>query len=189
MDISTQSIITTASPPARAQAPVSTLTYAVARSSLGWVLVAASERGIRAIELGSSSFSLIERLRVRFPAISLDDGDSEVAAWAAQVVEAIERPGAALDLPLDPAGTPFERRVWALLRTIPSGETVSYGAIAGRLGDGVTAWEVGQACAANQLAVAIPCHRVVRADGELAGYRWGIGRKRDLLRREAAAAR
>lgn len=108
-------------------------------------------------------------------------------AWAAQVAAFIDAPGSDLDLPLQVQGTEMEQRVWQALREIPLGATVSYGEVAKRIGIGVTAQEVAQACAANVLAVAIPCHRVIRSDGRLGGYRWGYGRKRALLQREARA--
>lgn len=162
--------------------------YAVARSRLGWVLVAATERGIRGIDLDAVPRRMIERLRVRFPQSRPRQNDAACVAWAALVATFIEAPGGALDLPLDIAGTEVQRRVWDILRQIPLGETASYGAIAKLIGPPVTAQEVAQACAANSFAVAIPCHRVVRSDGRLGGYRWGYGRKRALLRREREAA-
>ena len=110
--------------------------------------------------------------------------DAALAPWAAKVVAFVEAPAQGLDLPLDPRGTEFQRRVWQALREIPAGSTATYSEIAGRIGAPKEAYAVGEACAANAIAVAIPCHRVVRKDGTLAGYRWGFKRKRALLRRE-----
>ena len=161
---------------------------AVAPSRLGWVLVAATDPGITGIDLGASPRPLIDQLRARFPSSRLKEGDATCAAWATAVATWIEAPGADLDLPLDIQGTACQRRVWAVLRQIPPGRTASYGEVAKRAGGPATAQEVAQACASNPFAVAIPCHRVIRADGRLGGYRWGYGRKRDLLRRESEAA-
>jgi len=161
---------------------------AVSRSTLGWVVVAGTARGVKAIEFGATSEDGIARLPVRFPAANADGSDSATNDWASQVASFIDAPGSCLDLPLDVRGTAFEHRVWQALREIPPGATVSYGEVARRVGDGATAQEVAQACAANVIAVAIPCHRVVRSDGRLGGYRWGYGRKRALLEREANAA-
>jgi AraC family transcriptional regulator of adaptative response/methylated-DNA-[protein]-cysteine methyltransferase len=160
--------------------------YAFAQSSLGVVLVAATERGICAILLGDEAAALERDLAQRFPAARLDVGDRRLEALTAQAVEVIEAPGKALALPLDPHGSPFELKVWHELRGIAAGATASYSEIALRLGAPKEAYAVGAACAANMIAVAIPCHRVVRKDGRLAGYRWGFKRKRALLAREAA---
>ena len=162
--------------------------FAVTGSRLGWVLVAATERGIIGIDLGSAPPVLIDRLRARFPEARLEEGDAACAAWATQVAAFIEAPRTDLDLPLAVEGSALQRAVWQTLREIPPGATASYGEIAKRAGAPATAQEVAQACAANPFAVAIPCHRVVRSDGRLGGYRWGYGRKHDLLRRETEAA-
>jgi len=162
--------------------------FAVNRSSLGWVLVAGTERGIRAVDLGATPEDVTVRLRDQFPAAQLHEDDPACAVWAAQVAAFIDAPERDPDLPLDVRGTEIEQRVWQALREIPVGATASYGEIAKRVGTGATAQEVAQACAANVLAVVIPCHRVVRGDGRLGGYRWGYGRKRALLQREAKAA-
>lgn len=161
---------------------------AVARSRLGWVLVAATERGITGIDLGAAPSPLIERLRSRFSESRLREGDAACAAWATEVATFIEAPRGDLNLPLDVRGTAFQQSVWDILRQIPAGGTASYGDVAKRVGAPATAQEVAQACASNPFAVVIPCHRVVRSDGRLGGYRWGYGRKRDLLRRETEAA-
>jgi AraC family transcriptional regulator of adaptative response/methylated-DNA-[protein]-cysteine methyltransferase len=163
--------------------------YAVAQSSLGQVLVATSQRGVCAILLGDDSGALKSGLRERFPIARLAEDTAGLEAITAQVVGLIEAPAAArFDLPLDARGTPFQRRVWQALRDINVGSTASYAQIAARIGAPKSARAVAQACSANPLAVAIPCHRVVRADGALSGYRWGVQRKRVLLQREGYAA-
>jgi AraC family transcriptional regulator of adaptative response/methylated-DNA-[protein]-cysteine methyltransferase len=163
--------------------------YAIAQSSLGRVLVATSERGLSAILLGDDDAALEHDLRRRFSTASVREDAHRVVAIAAQVVDLIESPATArLDLPLDARGTPFQRRVWQVLREINAGSTASYAQIAARIGAPKSARAVAQACAANPLAVAIPCHRVVRGDGTLSGYRWGVQRKRVLLQREGCAA-
>ena len=163
--------------------------YAIAQSSLGRVLVATSERGLCAILLGDDNAALEHELRRRFSADRVREDARGVAAIAAQVVDLIESPATArFDLPLDPRGTPFQRRVWQALREINAGSAVSYAQIAVRIGAPKSARAVAQACSANPLAVAIPCHRVIRGDGALSGYRWGVQRKRALLQREGCAA-
>ncbi len=161
--------------------------YAFAPSSLGVVLVAVTEKGICAILLGDDTAALERDLAQRFPTARLDVGDSRLQQLMASAVEIIEAPGKALALPLDPHGSPFELEVWHELRGIPAGATASYSEIALRVGAPREAYAVGEACAANMIAVAIPCHRVVRKDGALAGYRWGVKRKRALLVREGAS--
>ncbi|HWQ12513.1 MAG TPA: bifunctional DNA-binding transcriptional regulator/O6-methylguanine-DNA methyltransferase Ada [Roseiflexaceae bacterium] len=169
----------------RRGAPGQVIRAAVAPCYLGWALVAATGRGVCAIEFGDEPEALRERLRARFPGAELREGDPEFAAWFAQVLAFIEAPRGALDVPLDIQGTVFQRRVWEALRALPPGATASYGQIAGRIGQPAATRAVAQACAANPLAVAIPCHRVLRGDGELGGYRWGVERKRALLARES----
>ena len=160
--------------------------YSAGQGALGTVLVAAAERGICAILLGEDEAALLDDLQARFPRAKLVPGDAEFGAWVAQVVAHVDAPAQALSLPLDVRGTAFQRRVWEVLRSIPPGSTLSYAAVAERLGNPRAVRAVAGACAANKLAVAIPCHRVVGSDGSLAGYRWGIGRKRALLERERA---
>jgi AraC family transcriptional regulator, regulatory protein of adaptative response / methylated-DNA-[protein]-cysteine methyltransferase len=157
------------------------------RSSLGLVLVAETAKGIRAIQLGDDAESLREELRDRFPAAEIGDGDAATAALLQDVTELIEKPGTNAMLPLDIRGTGFQQTVWRALREIPAGSTESYTAVARRIGMPRAVRAVAHACAENPLAVVVPCHRVVRSDGRLAGYRWGIERKRILLEREAAA--
>ncbi len=157
--------------------------YTIAPSYLGWVLVATTVRGICAIDLGDSPQALQERLQASFPAAELHD-EPNLGAWVAKVLSLLQAPRLGLDLPLDIQGTAFQRRVWSALREIPAGTTASYADIAARIGQPKAARAVAQACAANPIAVAIPCHRVVRGDGEMGGYRWGVERKKALLERE-----
>lgn len=160
--------------------------FAVGECSLGAILVAATAIGICAILLGDDPDMLVRDLQDRFPHAELTGGDSDFEQWVAQVVGFVESPARGLDLPLDIRGTVFQQRVWQALLQIPAGSTASYSEIAERIGSPKAARAVAQACAANALAVAIPCHRAVRNDGALSGYRWGIERKRALLIREAA---
>jgi AraC family transcriptional regulator of adaptative response/methylated-DNA-[protein]-cysteine methyltransferase len=159
--------------------------FAVGECSLGSILVARSEIGVCAILLGDDPDALVRILQDRFPRATLIGGDTEFERVVAQVVGFVEAPRLGLDLPLDVRGTAFQQRVWQALQEIPAGSTASYTEIAERIGSPRAVRAVAQACAANQLAVAIPCHRVVRNDGGLSGYRWGVERKRALLEREA----
>jgi AraC family transcriptional regulator of adaptative response/methylated-DNA-[protein]-cysteine methyltransferase len=161
--------------------------FAVGECTLGSILVARSERGVCAILLGDDPDALARQLQDRFPRATLIGGDAEFEELVSRVVGFVEAPGLGLDLPLDVRGTAFQQRVWQALREIPPGRTASYGEIASRIGMPGAARAVAAACAANPLAVAIPCHRVIRNDGGLSGYRWGVERKRALLRREASA--
>jgi len=160
--------------------------FAIGQSSLGAILVAATAKGVCAILLGDDAETLLRDLQDRFGGAQLVGGDAAFEQWMAQVIGLVETPASALDLPLDIRGTAFQQRVWQALRAIPPGSTVSYSEIAARLGLPKAARAVAQACAANAIAIAIPCHRVVRNDGALSGYRWGIERKRLLLEREGA---
>lgn len=166
-----------------------TIRFAVGRCSLGDILVAATPRGVCAILLGDDAGQLLHDLQRRFPQAELHGGDAAFEAWMAQVVGAVDRPTAAAAqwqaLPLDLRGSAFQQRVWQALRAIPPGSTASYAEIAQRIGAPRAVRAVAAACAANPVAVAIPCHRVVRSDGGLSGYRWGVERKRQLLAREA----
>ncbi len=159
--------------------------FAVGQCSLGAILVAQSQRGVCAILLGDDPQALLQDLQDRFPRANLIGGDAQFEQLVAQVVGLIEAPSIGLALPLDVRGTAFQQRVWQALREIPAGSTASYAEIAARIGAPRAVRAVAQACAANHLAVAIPCHRVVRSDGDLSGYRWGVARKRELLEREA----
>lgn len=160
--------------------------FAIGESSLGAILVARSLRGVCAISLGNDPDLLLRELQDRFPRAELIGGETGFEALVAQVIGLIEQPNIGIDLPLDVRGTAFQQRVWQALRQIPPGETASYAQIAQRIGSPKSVRAVAQACASNTLAVAIPCHRVVRSDGALSGYRWGVERKRALLLREGA---
>jgi AraC family transcriptional regulator of adaptative response/methylated-DNA-[protein]-cysteine methyltransferase len=162
--------------------------FAMAQCTLGALLVAASSRGVCAIAMGDDAEALVRDLERRFPAAVLAGGDRRFEQWVAQVIGFIEAPGTGLDLPLDIRGTAFQRRVWQALRRIPVGKTISYAALAQRIGQPSAVRAVARACASNPLALAVPCHRVVRTDGSLSGYRWGVERKRELLERERRAA-
>ena len=155
--------------------------------SLGSILVAQSDRGICAILLGDDPDSLARDLQDQFPKANLIGGDAGFERLVAKVVGFVEAPALGLDLPLDVRGTAFQQRVWQALRNIPAGSTASYTDVAKLIGSAHSVRAVAQACGANALAVAIPCHRVVRNDGALSGYRWGVERKRALLEKEARA--
>ena len=171
----------------RAGGEAAVIKFAVGECSLGSILVAATDRGVCAILLGDNPEALAHDLQDRFSRAELVGGDAEFEALVAKVVGFVEQPGLGLDLPLDVRGTAFQQRVWQALREIPAGETAGYREIAEKIGSPRAVRAVAQACAANAIAVAIPCHRVVRTDGALSGYRWGVERKRALLDREAAA--
>jgi AraC family transcriptional regulator of adaptative response/methylated-DNA-[protein]-cysteine methyltransferase len=161
--------------------------FAIGQCTLGAILVAASARGACAILLDDDPDALVRDLQDRFPNAQLIGGDAAFEELVAQVVGFVEAPRIGLDLPLDVRGTAFQQRVWRALTEIPAGATVSYAQVAERIGAPKAVRAVAQACAANALAVAIPCHRVVRNDGALSGYRWGVERKRTLLERESKA--
>lgn len=162
-----------------------TIRFAIAQSSVGLVLVAATDRGICMISLGDSSDELEADCRQHFRNASVIEGDDRFEAVIRAVVASVDEPGSApLPLPLDVRGTAFQHKVWSALRRIPLGSTMSYGDVARAIGSPGAARAVARACATNSIAVAIPCHRVVRADGDAGGYRWGIERKRALLKRE-----
>lgn len=161
------------------------LRFAIGDFSLGRVLVAVGNRGVAAILMGDTNEALRLELKRSFPHTAFTGDAAALADVLAAVIAFLETPKAGLDLPLDIEGSPLEEAVWQALRDVPAGETVSYGRIARALPLAATAQEVGAACAANRLAVAIPCHRVVKADGGISGYRWGVARKRRLINREA----
>jgi AraC family transcriptional regulator of adaptative response/methylated-DNA-[protein]-cysteine methyltransferase len=160
--------------------------FAVGQTSLGAILVASSTKGVAAILLGNDPDELVRNVQDRFPKARLIGADRDYEALVARIVGFIEAPGIGLDLPLDVRGTAFQQRVWQALREIPVGQTLCYAEIARRIGSPKAARAVAAACAANSLAIAVPCHRVVRNDGALSGYAWGVERKRALLDREAA---
>ncbi|MEO0947533.1 MAG: methylated-DNA--[protein]-cysteine S-methyltransferase [Cyanobacteria bacterium J06641_5] len=155
--------------------------YAIAHSSLGWVRIAATTQGICKIDFGDSPEALRAGLKAKFPKAELQESNAAFKT----VLAYLEDSQRGLEIPLAPQGTPFQKRVWAALQNIPLGSTASYTEIAGQIGKPTAARAVAQACGANPVAVVIPCHRVVRSDGSLAGYRWGVERKRALLKREA----
>jgi AraC family transcriptional regulator, regulatory protein of adaptative response / methylated-DNA-[protein]-cysteine methyltransferase len=167
---------------------VETIRYGVGKCSLGAVLVAVSGKGVCAILFGDDPACLLRELQDRFAGARLGSSAADLVPLVDQVAEFIDAPALGLDLPLDMRGTPFQEAVWHALRNIPAGSTASYGEIARRIGAPKEAQGVAEACAANAIAVAVPCHRVVRKDGQLGGYRWGVRRKRALLNREAVAA-
>jgi AraC family transcriptional regulator of adaptative response/methylated-DNA-[protein]-cysteine methyltransferase len=163
------------------------LHFGVADSSLGPVLVAASGKGICAVFMGDDPADLVAELRRRFPKADLEAGDEAFGRQVARVIDHIEAPGLDWDLPLDLRGTAFQQRVWQALREIPAGTTTDYTRISEKVGRTNAGRAVAGACGSNPVAVAVPCHRVVRSDGGLSGYRWGVERKRALLERESKA--
>ncbi len=160
--------------------------FAVGQTSLGAILVASSKKGVASILLGDDADELVRNLQDRFPKANLIGADRDYEALVAHVVGFVESPDIGLGLPLDVCGTAFQQRVWHALQKIPVGKTVSYAEIARRIGSPKAVRAIASACAANNLAVAIPCHRVIRNDGSLSGYAWGVERKRALLDREVA---
>ena len=164
-----------------------TLHYGISGSPLGLLLAAESEHGICAILFGQDAHTLEADLRRRFPQAELSRDDAALRSALQQTIALIEHPERAFAGSLDLRGTPFQRKVWQALRSIPAGATASYKEVAARIGMPDAARAVAQACGANALALAVPCHRVVRGDGALSGYRWGVDRKRALLAREARA--
>jgi AraC family transcriptional regulator, regulatory protein of adaptative response / methylated-DNA-[protein]-cysteine methyltransferase len=167
----------------------SPIRYVVRPCWLGSMLVAGSDVGLTTVLLGDDADALVRDLRNRWPEATPADGDARFARAVAEVARLVEAPASRCEVPLDPRGTPFEQRVWQALREIPAGATATYSEIAARIDAPGASREVGEACAANPLAVVVPCHRVVRKNGGLGGYRWGPRRKRALLAREAAAGR
>jgi AraC family transcriptional regulator, regulatory protein of adaptative response / methylated-DNA-[protein]-cysteine methyltransferase len=164
-----------------------TLRFGFDETRLGLALVAVGHRGVAAILLGDDKPRLRNELARAFPDTELIEDEAGQAETLAEVVALIDHPGAGQDLALDLRGSAIEMAVWQALRAIPIGETRSYGQLAKALPVAATAQEVGAACAANLLAVAVPCHRVLKADGSISGYRWGVSRKRRLLAMEKAA--
>lgn len=162
-----------------------TIRYGIVQSYLGWMLVAATEHGICRIDFDDTPGELHTRLRTAFPAADFLENDQEFRTTINQTLAFLEEPGQGLPLPLDIQGTAFQRRVWAALQNVPAGSTVSYTELAQRIGNPKAVRAVARACAANHLAVAIPCHRVVRKDGDPGGYRWGLDRKKTLIQRES----
>jgi len=162
-----------------------TIRVGTARCYLGWVLVGATEKGICAIELGNHKAKLVEGIKKRFPNAQLVRDDQPFDDMVKQVITFLEQPDRSLSLPLDIQGTAFQQRVWEALRSLPAGATTTYSELAEKLGKPKAVRAVATACAANRIAVAIPCHRVIGKDGKLHGYYWGLDRKKKLLEREA----
>ena len=171
----------------RAGGANTTIHFSVGECSLGSILVARSARGVCAIYLGDDPEALLHELEDRFPKATLIGGDKDFETLVAKIVGFVEEPKKGLDLPLDVRGTAFQQRVWRALQQIPAGATVSYAQLAERIGAPTAVRAVASACGANEIAVAIPCHRVVHKDGTASGYRWGVERKRALLKREKVA--
>ena len=166
---------------------IAALRFSFGDAKLGLALVALSDRGVAAILLGDDRLRLRRELADAFPGVRLTEDEAKLAGIVSKVLALVDAPHLGLDLPLDLRGSELELAVWEALRAIPSGETRSYGALAKALTVPATAQEVGAACAANVLAVAVPCHRVVKADGSISGYRWGVRRKRRLINMEGVA--
>lgn len=158
--------------------------FAVEKTNLGWVMVAATEIGVCAIALGDNPDELVSEIQRRFPQAEFCDDDLTFQQWVTDVVSMIEMPKRSLNLPLDIQGTAFQKQVWQALRAIPVGSTLSYQQVATQIGKPKAFRAVASACAANKLAIAIPCHRVVGSNGSLSGYRWGVERKQALLELE-----
>ncbi len=160
--------------------------FAVGECWLGTILVAATPKGVCAIEFGDNPEKVVRAFQDRFPLATLIGGDKEFESQVAKVIALVEAPARTLDLPLDIRGTAFQQQVWDAISAIPAGSTATYAALAKRIGAPKSVRAVARACASNAIAVAIPCHRVVRTDGSLSGYRWGVERKRALIAREKA---
>ena len=164
-----------------------TIRYAGGQSSLGPFVAATSDHGLAMLEFGDRSEAMMQALQQRFPDAEIVEDSAALRDTLARAAELIDHPQGGCDLALDLRGSTFELRVWNALREIPAGATASYGEIAARLGVPREAREVAEACAANCVAVAVPCHRVVKKDGSISGYRWGVARKRTLIARERNA--
>jgi AraC family transcriptional regulator, regulatory protein of adaptative response / methylated-DNA-[protein]-cysteine methyltransferase len=165
------------------------ISYTIAECALGRVLVAATERGISAVYLGDRDSELIAALRKEYPEAEIQSSSGERSKWVREIVRHLAGSNPRLDLPTDVVATAFQRRVWEALRAIPMGETRTYSQVARSIGQPSAIRAVGHACATNPVSIVVPCHRVVRTDGTLGGYRWGLGRKKLLLEREKAAGR
>lgn len=160
--------------------------YSIAKTTLGNVLVAATERGVSAVYLGENEKHLVSELRREYPRAVIQPSAAANQRWIQEIVNRVEGTAPSLDLPLDVHATAFQRRVWQELQKIPRGATQTYTQVARRLGKPKSVRAVARACATNPVSIVVPCHRVVRADGQLAGYRWGLQRKEKLLEREGA---
>jgi AraC family transcriptional regulator of adaptative response/methylated-DNA-[protein]-cysteine methyltransferase len=175
----------------RRGAPGERVTYTLTDTSLGCLVVAATGRGVCLVAFGEDDASLVAEVRRRFPRAEVAPAEGEHAEWVRAVVRLVDAPasGAAADVPFDVRGTVFQQQVWRALREIPAGTTVTYAQLAAAIGRPTATRAVAQACGGNPLAVVVPCHRVIGADGSLTGYRWGVERKRELLAREGRASR
>jgi O-6-methylguanine DNA methyltransferase len=182
-----ENILQLALPRTRANTEIDTISYATSLSVLGELLMARSIKGVCAILIGSGHEELDVELAARFPRANLIADEAVVHDDLAKVISFMDKPTNGLCLPLDMRGTPFQRRVWEKLRAIPVGRTVTYTDVAYWVGPLTSSRAVADACASNPLALAVPCHRVVRSNGDLGGYRWGVQRKREMLRREVMA--
>lgn len=160
--------------------------YAVVRSPLGKILVGATERGVSAVYLGDAESALVKELREEYPRAEISPAEGDFSQWVRAIVRHLEGKQPHLELPLDVQATAFQRRVWQELQHIPYGETRTYSQVARGLGKPRAIRAVARACATNPVSIVVPCHRVIRRDGSLAGYRWGIGRKEKLLGQERA---
>jgi AraC family transcriptional regulator of adaptative response/methylated-DNA-[protein]-cysteine methyltransferase len=168
-------------------APADTIAYATGECALGRMLVARSVSGVCSVLIGAGDDELVADLAARFPEAKLVANEAVVCDDLAKVIRFVDKPSEGLDLPLDLRGMPFQRRVWEKLRTIPVGNTLTYTELARSVGAPNSVRAVAGACASNPIALAIPCHRIVGSNGDLAGYSWGIERKRELIKIEAAA--
>jgi AraC family transcriptional regulator of adaptative response/methylated-DNA-[protein]-cysteine methyltransferase len=163
--------------------------YSIAKSALGKVLVAATERGVSAVYLGDSEAKLVQELNAEYPRAELAPADDSFERWVKEIVQRVEGKPPRIELPLDLQATAFQRRVWQELQRIPSGTTRTYSQVARALGNPKAVRAVARACATNPVSIVVPCHRVIREDGTLAGYRWGLSRKEQLLAQEKVAGR
>jgi AraC family transcriptional regulator of adaptative response/methylated-DNA-[protein]-cysteine methyltransferase len=161
--------------------------YAISKSSLGRILVGATERGISAVYLGDADATLVEELRGEYPQAEISAAGGSFEQWVKEIVQRVEGNPPRLELPLDLQATAFQRRVWQELQKIPRGSTRTYTQVARALGNPKSVRAVARACATNPVSIVVPCHRVIREDGSLAGYRWGLSRKEQLLAQERAA--
>ena len=182
---STQAVSNTVATADDNGATITDVRFTLATCDLGWALVAATRSGICAIMLGDDTVALEAALHMQFPQAHRTDDAPDLIDWITRVRAYIATPEHGLELPLHVQGTAFQQRVWAALQAIPPGSTVSYAELAARLGNPRAVRAVAHACASNPIAIAIPCHRVIRSDGTLSGYRWGAARKQALLEREA----
>ena len=168
-------------------APAEILRFGYGAAALGTIAVAESDRGVAALFIGDDRARLLRDLKQAFPGARLIEDQDGLAGTIAKAASLMNAPHLGADLTLDLRGSDLEQAVWRALQAIPSGETRTYGALAKALPMAATAQEVGAACAANRIAVAVPCHRVVKADGSISGYRWGVPRKRRLINMEVVA--